>query len=227
MLRYSLGKAQRARCIQTVADGCLPLAERVALCAAVLAQPGLPMVVRITPFSRPERLDTALAELGYHLLDDTLVMIATQWPTQAEPLPAGCQLERVGHAAFAEAVGSLRGSPGGQRAAQAERLAASPVPYQGWVLSRTGDARVLACGQTASEGDLVGLYDVFTHPAVRRQGLASRLCVALLNHARADGACVAYLQVDAGNAPARAIYRRLGFVDAYHYHYRTPDPATK
>jgi ribosomal protein S18 acetylase RimI-like enzyme len=59
--------------------------------------------------------------------------------------------------------------------------------------------------------------------------LASRLCAALLNRARAAGARVAYLQVDAGNAPARAIYRRLGFVDAYryHYHYRTPDREAK
>ena len=104
MLRYSLGKAQRARCIQAVADGRLPLAEHLALCAAVLAQPGLPMVVRITPFSRPEGLDASqadLAELAYQVLDDTLVMVA--------------------HAAFAEADGSLRGSPAGQRAAQAER----------------------------------------------------------------------------------------------------------
>ena len=223
LLRFSPGKAKRARCIQAVADGYLPLAERLALCAAVFAEAGLPMVVRITPFSRPEGLDASLAELGYQLLDDTRVMIATQWPAQVEPLPVGWRLERVTHADFAEAVGSLRGSAEGQRAAQAERLAASPVPYQGWVFRRVSDARVLACGQTATEGDLVGLYDVFTDPAVRGQGLASRLCAALLDQARAGGARVAYLQVEADNLPARAIYRRLGFVDAYQYHYRTPD----
>ena len=171
LLRFSPGKAKRARCVQAVADGRLPLAERLALCAAVLADAGLPMVVRLTPFSRPEGLDAALAGLGYHLLDDTWVMVATQWPARAEPLPAGWQLEPVSHAAFAEAVGGLRGSPAGQRAAQAERLAASPVPYQGWVLRRSGDTEVMACGQTATEGTLVGLYDVFTHPAVRGQGL--------------------------------------------------------
>jgi ribosomal protein S18 acetylase RimI-like enzyme len=223
LLRFSPGKAKRARCVQAVADGRLPLAERLALCAAVLADAGLPMVVRLTPFSRPEGLDASLADLGYHLLDDTCVMVATRWPAGAEPLPAGWQLDPVGHADFAEAVGGLRGSPAGQRAAQAERLAASPVPYQGWVLRRAGDAEVLACGQTATEGDLVGLYDVFTHPAVRGQGLARRLCAALLSQARAAGARVAYLQVEADNLPARAIYQRLGFVDAYRYHYRTPD----
>ena len=69
----------------------------------------------------------------------------------------------------------------------------------------------------------MGRYDVSTDPAVRGQGLASRLCAAFLDQARASDARVAYLQVEVDNLPARAIYRRLGFVDAYQYHYRTPD----
>ena len=71
LLRFSPGniKLKRARCVQAVADGRLPL------------------VVRTTPFSRPEGLDGSLAALGYRMLDDTCVMVATQWPTQTEPLP--------------------------------------------------------------------------------------------------------------------------------------------
>ena len=87
LLRFSPGKAKRARCILAVADSYLPLAERLALCAAVLAEAGLPMVVRITPFGRPEGLDASLAELVYEVLGDTRVMVATQWPVQFEPLP--------------------------------------------------------------------------------------------------------------------------------------------
>jgi predicted GNAT family acetyltransferase len=37
-----------------------------------------------------------------------------------------------------------------------------------------------------------------------------------------SGAVMGYLQVDAANVVARRLYRRLGFVDAYSYHYRTP-----
>jgi ribosomal protein S18 acetylase RimI-like enzyme len=227
LLRYSPGKAKRARCIQPVADGRLPLAERLALCAAVFHAAGLPMVARITPFSRPAGLDAALHALGWVAQDDTRVMVAPQCPAVAEPVPAGLAWQPLDRAAYAEVVGSLRGSPLAQRQAHAERLALSPVPYQGWVLRRLDDDLVLACGQSAAEADLVGLYDVFTHPQARGRGLARVLCSRLLAQARAAGARVAYLQVDADNAPARAIYQRLGFADTYAYHYRTPvvDPA--
>ncbi len=222
LLRYSPGKAKRARCVQAVADGRLPLAERLARCQAVMDAAGLPLVVRITPFSRPAGLDEALAAMGWARLDDTRVMVAPHCQVQAEPVPAGLLWQPLDGAAYAEAVGALRGSPPGQRLAHAERLALSPVPYQGWVLRRADDGRVLACGQTAAEADLVGVYDVFTDPQARGQGLARILCSRLLAQAQAAGARTAYLQVDADNAPARHIYRRLGFADAYAYHYRSP-----
>jgi GNAT superfamily N-acetyltransferase len=221
LLRYSPGKAKRARCIQPVADGRLPLAERLALCQAVFQVAGLPMVARITPFSRPQGLDNALAALGWHRQDDTRVMVAPQCPAVAEPLPAGLTWQPLGADAYADVVGALRGSPVVQLQAHAQRLALSPVPYQGWALC--SDGQVLACGQSAAEADLVGLYDVFTHPQARGRGLSRLLCGRLLAQAHAAGARVAYLQVDADNHAARAVYHRLGFADAYAYHYRSPE----
>lgn len=221
LLRYSPGKAKRARCIQPVADGRLPLADRLALCQAVFDAAGLPMVARLTPFSRPQGLDDALATLGWHRQDDTRVMVAPRCPAVAEPLPAGLSWQPLGAQAYADVVGALRGSPPAQRQAHAQRLALSPVPYQGWALQGEG-GQVLACGQSAAEADLVGLYDVFTHPQARGRGLSRLLCSHLLAQARAAGARLAYLQVDADNHAARAVYRRLGFADAYAYHYRCP-----
>lgn len=221
LLRYSPGKAKRARCIQPVADGRLPLAERLALCQAVFQAAGLPMVARLTPFSRPQGLDSALAALGWHRQDDTRVMVAPRCPAVAEPLPAGLTWQPLGADAYAGVVGALRGSPQPQRLAHAQRLALSPVPYQGWALY--ADGQVLACGQSATEADLVGLYDVFTLPQARGRGLSRLLCGRLLAQAHAAGARVAYLQVDADNHAARAVYHRLGFADAYAYHYRSPE----
>lgn len=223
LLRFSPGKAKRARCINAVADGRLPLPERLALCEAVYREAGLSMLVRVTPFTRPAELDLALAQSGYHTIDDTRVMVAPRCNIPAEPLPAGLVLERLSPAEFAEQVGALRGSPPSQRKAHEERLAMSPVPYQGWVLRRRADGQICACAQIACEGDLVGLYDVFTHTASRGQGLARILCTHLLARAHAAGSRVGYLQVESDNHPARAIYHRLGFFDAYAYHYRSPD----
>jgi GNAT superfamily N-acetyltransferase len=117
----------------------------------------------------------------------------------------------------------LRGSPPEQQQAHAERLAFSPVPYRGWVLREGGT--VLACGQTAREGNMVGLYDVFTAPAARNRGLSRALCAELIRQAAGAGAITAYLQVDGANGPALAVYHRLGFAEGYRYHYRASDPA--
>jgi len=205
-----------------VAEGRLPLHERLAECERVLADAGLPLIVRVTPFSRPDGLDDWLAAQGLHRIDDTRTMVAPRLPAEAPALPADCRLQAADAAIYAEAVGALRGSSAAQRAAHAQRVALSPVPYRGWLLLR-GD-EVCACAQFALEGAAVGLYDVFTAPASRGRGLSTALCATLLAQARAQGASVAYLQVDAANESARRVYRRLGFTDAYAYHYRARDP---
>jgi GNAT superfamily N-acetyltransferase len=225
LLRFSPGKAKRARCINAVAPGRPKLEQKLALCQTVFDDAKLPLVVRITPFSQPALLDRWLMELGLHAIDDTRVMVCTELPAiQPEGWPDGLSLQRVGHSAFAQTVGQMRGSPMAQQQAHAQRLELSPVPFEGWVVKRTLDGAPLACGQTASEADMVGLYDVYTVESERSRGLSRRLCVHLLSRAHLSGARVAYLQVDAANHPARAVYHRLLFADAYAYHYRTPHP---
>lgn len=226
LVRFSPGKAKRARCINALAPGTRGLDEQLADCEAVYREAGLPLVVRLTPFSQPAGLDAHLAALGWPVFDDTRVMVLAPLPSAgvswATAAPPGGLKEAVeGPDAYAAAVGGLRGSSPAEIEAHAERLAASPVPYTGVVWRDAGGA-VAACGQFAREGELVGLYDVFTAPYARGRGLATALCAGLLARAAGQGARTAYLQVEAGNAPARAVYRRLGFADAYRYHYRAP-----
>lgn len=222
LLRFSPGKAKRARCIQAVAPGRLSVAAKLALARPVYRAAGLPLFVRITPFSEPPAVDATLAALGMPRIDDTRVMVAGDLDAAVRNVggpDAELRIEPVGHAAFAQVVGRLRGSPLAQRQAHAERLEGAPVPFEGCVV-RDGERQVLGCGQFALEGELAGLYDVYTVAAARGRGVATGLCAHLLALARDRGARVAYLQVDADNAAARSVYRRLGFSDAYAYHYR-------
>jgi ribosomal protein S18 acetylase RimI-like enzyme len=58
-----------------------------------------------------------------------------------------------------------------------------------------------------------------THAAHRGQGLARRVLVTMAMEARRRGLTKVFLQVDAGNAPAIALYRRAGMVIAWPYSY--------
>jgi GNAT superfamily N-acetyltransferase len=182
--------------------------------------------VRITPFTRPTGLDQALARQGYQRFDDTAVMVCASLVAVPElSPPRDFYSEVVSPKAYAHIVGELRGTTESERQAHAQRLLHSPVPYCGVVL-RNPAGEVAACAQYALEADMVGLYDVFTAPVSRRQGLSRWLCANLLAEAQARGAKLAYLQVDAQNHAARSVYHRLGFVDAYAYHYRAMTPAS-
>ena len=64
LVRFSPGKAKRSRCINAVAAGRMPVADRLAACEQLYASAGLPMIVRITPFSLPQSLDTYLDGQG-------------------------------------------------------------------------------------------------------------------------------------------------------------------
>ncbi len=222
LLRFSPGKAKRARCVNALAAGRLPLTEKLTLCEQAYEQVALPMIVRVTPFSEPTQLDETLAGMGLRRFDDTRVMLLPDLGALPTVSPEDVTLQAVSSHEFAEAIGALRDSPAAQCEAHAERLRHAPVPHRGFVARHGGET--LACGQVVVESDMAGLYDIFTAPAARCRGLARSLCTALLAQARATGARCAYLQVERDNHAARSVYHRLGFADAYAYHYRTRDP---
>ncbi|MBL8286644.1 MAG: GNAT family N-acetyltransferase [Rubrivivax sp.] len=229
LVRLSPGKAQRARCINAVATGRQPLAQKLAACAELFRALNLPLLVRITPFTQPPGLDSQLAEAGWASHDDTRVMVLPRLAGAAlspGPAPEAGRWMELPPAAFAEAIGSLRGSSASARAAHAERLRSSPVPYRGFALVGADEDQILACGQFAHEGGLVGLYDIATAATRQRRGLGAWICKRLLTIAMNDARPeAAYLQVGADNAAARRIYQRLGFADAYTYHYRAAPAA--
>ena len=64
LVRFSPGKAKRARCVNALAADGLPLERKLALAQAVFDEAQLPLILRITPFSRPSDLDRQLELRG-------------------------------------------------------------------------------------------------------------------------------------------------------------------
>jgi ribosomal protein S18 acetylase RimI-like enzyme len=78
----------------------------------------------------------------------------------------------------------------------------------------------VACGLAVLDHDLVGLFDLVTDGRYRRRGYGAALVAGLLGWGLAHGAQRAYLQVARTNTAACALYRKLGFSEAYSYWYR-------
>ena len=158
----------------------------------------------------PADLPDALSARGYAPQIETLVM------TRAlDALPA------AGRAiAISDAPSEAFWSP--MRAA-----APSPEDFaeRRDIVLRTREGAAFAVADSAAiglgrlTGDLIGLYIMRTAPNARRQGYARDIVRALCAWGKARGAATAYLQVEASNEAAAALYANEGFARAYAYHY--------
>ena len=92
--------------------------------------------------------------------------------------------------------------------AWAEELAAA----DGYVLVRLDrDARIIGVATFRCVGEMADLNRVIVQPDVRGQGIGASLVRAGVDWASAVGAHRMLLEVQPGNEPAVALYRRLGF----------------
>lgn len=218
LLRYSPGKAKRARSINSIGAGVLPLAAKLSHCVDFYQQRRLPCLFRITPFSQPRNLDAELAAAGFGAHQDTRVMtVALSKIERRAPQSAA---QSVTAEQFAAAFCSLHGLDSAKAGAERERYARA-ADRSAFVVQFDGDTSV-ACGSVALEGKLAGIFGMVTAHEYRGRGVATAIVARLLNDALSAGAEVAYLQVEADNAPARRAYSKFGFKDCYAYWYRAP-----
>jgi len=86
-------------------------------------------------------------------------------------------------------------------------MLAMPGAFGWWV----PDGGLVLARAAADEAEILTLGVV---PAARGAGLGGRLLAAAMLAAAARGALAMFLEVAAGNAPARALYVAAGFVEA-------------
>jgi GNAT superfamily N-acetyltransferase len=176
------------------------LARRIARVEDWYERRGLPPRFQLTPASRPPELDGVLHDRGY-------------------------EAERPS-AAWVGDLGALTGDAG--PVAISERLDDRWLALSGAsreVLERVRVPSAYARSEVAAargtlQDEWLGIYEVATLPVARRRGAASAVIAALAAWGTARGARRAYLLVTEDNAPAHALYARLGMSRAYRYGYR-------
>ena len=177
---------------------------------------GCPTIFRLTPLAGPEP-DRILADLGFGVLDETLVMKA---PISTEPTPdsgftisANCTEEwEAGYAAAHKQDAAQR------RGHRAILKSIAPLPTAFAMIQEEGAP--VAFGLGVVDRGRLGLFDIVTVPGERRRGGARRLVGGLLHWGRTQSANSAWLSVIHANTNALALYRQYGFTESYRYHYR-------
>jgi N-acetylglutamate synthase len=225
LLRAGAGFTGRANSALAVGEPGLPLPGAAEAVRRWYAARGLPPMVAVPyPLGRPEAspVDRFLAGRGWPVRPGAATVMTTALPAAGLPaaVPPGAEV-RVEPEPGDDWLTLYRYR--GQDLPPIARTLLLSAPWQGFGCIRH-DGRVIATGRVAGTGggraSWAGLTAIEVDPAYRRRGLASAVTAALAAYAAARGATGLYLQVEDGNAAARALYRRAGFTEHHGYHYR-------
>ena len=171
-------------------------------------------VVQVAPAEVHLRLDEALEDRGMALGGRTLVLAGR---LAARRSAEGVVLGDLG-AAWVERWARLTGS---SEARQTADLVLSQLGDRARFAHVDEDGEPVAVAVGVVDGEWLGVFSLAVAPAARRRGIASRVMDALESWAADAGASRAYLQVEADNDAALALYARRGMVIAHSYHYRS------
>ena len=215
-LNASDGWSRRINACWPLAEPERPVDEAIDAVEAFYAARGFPACFKLADGAvAPSNLAQHLMARGYGPAHETLVMTGATSGDADEAVTLSATPDPAFEAVFLA-------SAAGNAADARERLdALGRIPAPAFFGRLDIDGRTAALGATAVDGEWAGIFGMRTLPDYRRQGLARRILGALLDMAEGQGARRAYLQVEADNAPAIALYSGLGFSPAYCYRYWT------
>ena len=220
LLRAGGGFTGRANSALVVGDPGSSLADAVTAVGSWYRARGLRPCAQL-PGRQARAADAAFAEAGWARDEDVLVLTApiSVPPEQSVPVVLAPAPDDAWLAGY-----RYRGNPLPPSArtvlTAGEDLVFASVPAD----AGSGDLAAVARGVVTA--DWLGVTALTVAEDHRRRGLASAVMGALQRWAAAKGARWVYLQVASGNAPARELYRRAGFIEHHRYHYRRgPEPA--
>jgi ribosomal protein S18 acetylase RimI-like enzyme len=213
-LRFTPGsRSRRVNSLTAVAPEPGRFGDTLRLARRLCRERGLPCTVRLTPLAGREPA-AMLADMGFpETGEPTAVMVA--------PVPRLDAPETVSVAAEVGGAWLMGLSASGVSDAERDLIArlVGHVDMPQAFACVLADGAVASVGRAACSGGFVGLFNIATDSSLRRHGYGRQVVTALLAWARRHNAMRAYLQVGTANDAAVALYRTIGFNEAYRYDY--------
>jgi len=215
LLRAGSGFTGRANSVLVVGDPGRPLPDAVDAVTRWYADRGLRPCAQL-PGVQSRAADAAFAAAGWDRDEDVLVLTA---PSSTGPVDVPVQLDDTPDEAWLAGY-RYRGAALPSVAVQVLTSAQDAVFAS--IRLDPAPAPLAAVARGVLTDGWLGVTAVTVAEEHRRRGLAVAVMTALQNWAVERDAHSVYLQVAEDNAPARALYRRLGFIEHHRYHYRRP-----
>ncbi|WP_031483905.1 GNAT family N-acetyltransferase [Streptomyces bicolor] len=214
-LRAASGFTRRANSALPLGDPGLPLPAALDAVRRWYGDRGLPAYVQTATGAAgtQELLCAELDRLGWVREVSAEMWIGALAPVADRAEDAGVVLSREADEAW---LGRYQRK--GVSEVALKVLASGPSVWFATVPGAAGDAPA-AIGRCVVDGRWAGFAAVEVDPALRRQGLATRVMAALARRALDEGASAAWLQVETENAGARGLYAGLGFAAHHVYHH--------
>jgi ribosomal protein S18 acetylase RimI-like enzyme len=224
LLPFDDGTVGRARSAVPLHHGA-PAAdpdELIARIEARYAAHGLPTALRLPEVPIYEALRAALELRGYRGGKPTLTQIGSVRAMRAVSAGTPAQVDTAPDEGWASVfLGAGFDPVDGASRVRALRRASGNL-----YASVREDGRTVAAGAASFGHGWASVHGMRTEQSARGRGLAGRVLAGLAQAALARGFDQVFLQVEAGNDAARALYRRAGFETAWQYGYwQRPGPA--
>ena len=216
VLRFANGIDNRSNSVNPIYTSVLPIPEKVEACEYIYARHSLPTVFKLTDES-PAGLDEYLEARGYEIATPTYLFTSSILPSAREEGSVRV-LKSIGQT-WRKSLFRLKGLTDAGKINTADAMM-NLIQSDAMSASIAIEGKAVACGLCVIERGYAGIYEIVVDEEYRRHGYGHKLCGALLAEASANGAKHAYLQVEAANGPAMALYEKMGFEAQYKYWYR-------
>jgi GNAT superfamily N-acetyltransferase len=217
VLRFSEGLTRRANSANPLRAGDHGIDALIPACEVLYRRQRLPTIFRLPSIIGPA-LDERLDALGYGSEGDSHVLYGG---IDAVALARDPEVQLSAHPTpeWLRTMAALQNHTIEQSKIYRRTVAAIAIPAAFAALAIDGEFVALAYG--ALHDRLLCYESVITDPRRQRRGYARRVIATLAGWATDEGATGACLQVEAGNAPALALYDAIGLkTRLYRYHYR-------
>ncbi|WP_420805813.1 GNAT family N-acetyltransferase [Paenibacillus wynnii] len=221
ILRSAAGYTKRANSVNPLYgtdESDDEIRKKVKLAEAYYVDAGLKPVFKITPYIQPADLDKILEGSGYSVVEPSSVRVLDLNRLPAPNSQYSLQIQNECSEEWLNVFAELTELSHENRKTLHRMLSASTLKQGYALLLKEGVP--IACGLGIIQHGYMGIYDIVTAQAHRRQGMAEQLLMGMLHWGKQQGASSSFLQVVQANRGACALYDKLGFEEIYQYWYR-------